>query len=662
MSNDRPQLAAEPVDTAGPAPQAVAASGAPSVVAPSPPVVSAAQGGPLADLRPSRSRVLRDASWAAHLAAIGATAAMYALLWRLVFAGWAHSYDSAIYTRSLWGMAHGHLYNPMVELHSLSIHGNFLLFALAPIAWFLHPAQVLALAQSLAFGATVWLVADDAQRVAVARRRDPWFVVSAALLAGIATTIGAPVVLNPFLFDVRPDLIAVPLLTAGLLRARRAAAFDRFSVGLMLAALLVREETMMVIVGAMTLAPMPRPWTHQLRLRLGVAAAAVGWWALYWFGFRQWIGDGSYEIAQNVASAFGDETHLGLGATAAYKLEIIAAALIGGGGLTALGWRWLGPAIPGLLFLLLSSRMQPLILNFHYVLFATPGVLVAFADGWQRLIQQRWRSARPTLAVAACVVAAYATSSAAPGGGRFRAGNFYLGLDTQEAIVELDQLAEAHALIASIPSAVGVAAPHELAAPIADRDLIMPFATYATRVTPDAAPPGVDWVAVPRSAWASTGRTLVEWHDFRLVGTAANKLALLTRDPAVAAQVPAVDVDCSAPLGSWPSLGLELCAARRLTDGRVAAAIRRTESVDTANTPLVVAVVIPDGAADFARCVDGLVSPGHLPRGVAAVFVSEHPAPESGALQLAVATVDGHPVPARTPGSATPLRALPITP
>jgi hypothetical protein len=72
--------------------------------------------------------------WSRVGAGVGAVAvsfgfgwALWALLRSLLVQGWAHSFDAAIYVRSLWGVAAGDLWNPVVELHVVSIHFNLVL-------------------------------------------------------------------------------------------------------------------------------------------------------------------------------------------------------------------------------------------------------------------------------------------------------------------------------------------------------------------------------------------------------------------------------------------------------------------------------------------------------------------------------------------------------
>lgn len=607
--------------------------------------------------------------WIAAASTVVVTALFGVLLHHLVFRGWAHSYDSAIYVRSLWGVANGDLTNPWVDLHVLSIHANFVLFLLAPLTVVLHPATVLLGAQSLAIGVTVGMVAAEVLAIARAGRMDRCSTIAACAVVVCGVTVGAPLVVNPFVFDIRPDLIGIPLLTYGLLRARRRGEFDLRAVAPMLASLLVREEYMMVIVGAMAIGPIRASVPAEWRLRLATLLLAVGYWALYWFGFRNWIGDGSYAIAQEVGAAFLDETELGAGRIVGYKLEILFAFVASAGGLLLLGWRWVGPALPGLLFLLISSRMQDLILNFHYVMFVIPGVLVASVHGFERWSARVRHPIWSPLAASALITITFVWSSALPGGGRFRAENFYLfEPDARAAHAEL---LRAHDLVARVPEDVGVALPHELAAPVADRALARPIALFTEQVSIDEIPPGIDWVVLPGANWASVGRMLVDLHGFTLVGFEDSRLALLTRDPSAElnwTDAAALDnpARCQSPLAAWPAAGFRLCGIEPRSDGRARITVIRNDEVDArvAGRPLVF-LARPLGAPEFvpAFLLRGLVNAMQIPMGGSGVFLTEAPVvdPEHRALEIALTFTDGGAVPAILPGSDERVGAVTIT-
>ena len=607
--------------------------------------------------------------WVAPIGAITVTVFFTVLLYQLVFNGWAHSYDSAIYVRSLWGVANGNLTNPWVDLHVLSIHANFVLFLLAPFTVAFHPAAVLIGAQALALGVTVGLVAQEVRESAIAARMDRHSVLASVVFFVCAVTVGGPMIVNPFLFDIRPDLIGIPLLTYGLLRARRQGGFDRRSLGVMLLSLLVREEYMMVIVGAMVLGPFPRSLKEGWQIRAIGVVLALGYWALYWFGFRNWIGDGSYAIAQEVGAAFLDETSLTSGQILGFKVELVAAFVFCSGGLAALGWRWLGPALPGLLFLLISSRMQDLILNFHYVMFVIPGLLVASVDGFDRFTGRHRKALTLPLVSGVLITLTFAWSSALPGGGRFRAENFYLF--EPDALEERSEILAAHELVSQIPNDAGLAMPHEIAPPVADRVLGLSVLDYLEDVSEESVPAGVDWVLLPGNRWANAGRMLVDLHGFRLVDFQGSRLALLTRDSSVPTNWPAVvtvdhPTSCQTPIARWPAAGFRLCGIEPRSDGRIRITIIRNEDVDdrVARRPLAL-LARSVGMESFTPSfmLRGLVNPIQLPVGGSGVFVTDAPLIDGphGQLEIALTFTSGGAIPAVLPGSEEPVGAVVVT-
>ena len=126
-----------------------------------------------------------------------------ALLYRLTFEGWSHSFDTAIYVRLLWGVAHGEWMNPR-DLHVFTIHGNFVFFALAPLAWVFGATWTLLGAQALAFGATIGVTARVGSCGDGAARRYAHGG-GAPLAGGVRPHRRHTLLTNPFLFDLRPD-------------------------------------------------------------------------------------------------------------------------------------------------------------------------------------------------------------------------------------------------------------------------------------------------------------------------------------------------------------------------------------------------------------------------------------------------------------------------
>ena len=578
--------------------------------------------------------LLRKRLLAGRAAAIttGVVCAMFVaiLLLHLLRSGWAHTFDAAIYTRSLWGVANGDLHNPLVDLHVLSIHFNLVLYALAPFTRIAHPLDVLIVAQAAAFGATVGLAADACVRIAWRRGADTLALVALPVfVAGLAMC--TPMVANPFLFDVRPDLIGVPLILAGLLRAERRGDHDVGSLAWMLSALLVREEYMMVIVGAMLTTPFGRGLLDRWRLRLVGVGLAVGWWATFWFGIRRWIGDGSYDKAQEVGTDFLDvamNDALSVAEMVGYKVELLVVFAAAMGGLALLGWRHIGTSGPGLLFLLVSVRMQDLVLNFHYVLFVTPGLVAAGVAGYRRFAPLTARHRWLPFAVVVTATATFAFSSALPGGGRFRAENFALMLNDKTPISPDDRvdLQAMHALVATVPPDVPAAVHWELAAPVSDRATILSSQqVFESLDEGEVLDDALAAITVPRARWGSLAAVLVRDRGFRLAGVAADRLALLVRDDEPVRLDDAPE-RCDAPPLSWPDVGLAACRIDVASDGAVQVVLQRIDGAEVPSTTWLLARPsdAPPGGGEPLLLAGGLVAPHQVPTTSAITATADH--------------------------------------
>ena len=507
--------------------------------------------------------------WPSVTFGIVAALLLLARLLRLSNEGLSASFDSAIYIRNLWGIAAGDWHNPLVNDHLFGVHGNWVLFLLAPLVRWVEPALLLTLAQSLALGATAGLLHFGflealGQRASRGRRLAASTLLCAGLMVG-------PVAINPFLFDLRPDMLGLPLLLAGLLRARRRG-FDGAALAWMGAALLVREDFGMVIIGAMATAPFGGSLLPDWRRRCGVITAALAFFALYWFGVRGWVAPQSVARASSVASQMLDNASpLPLPQLVAYKAEILAAVLLGGGLLPLVGWRWLGVAMPGLAFLLIQSRMQADLLDFHYAIFALPGLAIASVDGLERLVS-RPRHAPLLLGSAALMVALFATSSALPGGGRHFA--------SREAAINADgsprltadglPLYEAmNGMVAALPPEDGVAVPFALSAGAAARSTIVTTEQVKQWVSKgEKLPPELHWVVLFGKDFEGLGSRLVSEHGFHLVTTVDQSLAVLTDRPAPTNwEAFTRSAAGCAPLAEWPAAGVRLCSPDPLTPG-----------------------------------------------------------------------------------------------
>lgn len=464
---------------------------------------------------PGQHPLLLTASLAAGTLVAAATGL---LLHRLLYGGFAQTFDTMLYARALWGVAHGDFYNPTAGVHAFSVHAHWGLLALAPVVRLLDAALVLVWAQAVSAGATAALVGVAAGREAAASGIGRASVVVGCATA-VAGVVASPLVGNPFLFDARPDLLAVPLATAALLRIRHRGDVDVAAAALLLAAVAMREEVAMLAAPAFLLAP-ARTGTTRWGLRVGGAAISLGYWAVYWLVLRKLFGgaeavdrlDGTASLF--LGGALGDWL-AGAAATGRWKLEIAAAAAATMGGAALLGhWRWWLVAGPGLAFVILPNRMPELALNFHYGLFAAPALLVAGVDGIARGLAwantgpaQRHRRRRVALALSATLVATtiFAASSAFPGGGRFRPQ--WLAPEAEAA----SDIAAAHAVLAALPADASLTVSYVWGAPYCDRSLVESDVMLRTRLLRDgSAAEAMDYVALRPHEAARSRVQLVE--------------------------------------------------------------------------------------------------------------------------------------------------------
>jgi uncharacterized membrane protein len=571
----------------------------------------------------------RDAHATARALALGlavtAGVALGLLLWHKLFRGQAQSYDTLIYARSLWGVAHGHFYNPVLERHAFAVHANVLAVPLALFARAMPAALVLVLAQATAFGATVWLVARGFQDAARDAGRSPAAVNGAGLFGALVCVAGTPLVLNPFLFDARPDFLGLPFLVAGLLRAVRRGGFDRRAVLLMLPAALAREELALVIASALVLAPGGEGALGRGRRWL-IAAGAVAYFVAYYFGVRLLLGGQAGSGAQFFVGA--EVTAPGREVLRA-KLELATVAALSCGALVWPGWRWLGAAVPGLVILAASRWIVEGQLSFHYGLLAAPGLLAAGVAGFRVALAWPAPRLRAWLTVAAVVaVGCYLGEGAAPGGRRFAAPYFALAGDPHSLA--------AHQRLAALPASHGLAVPWAIGAPVADRAMVMPLEHLRWDLQRGAlreVPAAITTVAVTPEDFGAMGRTLVAQHGFRLVGVEGGLIEIVTRDAALAripwdrlAQTP--PPSCAAPLRQWPAAGLVLCSVATPPGQPATAVIARTAAAAPgarASLPM----LLPRPPAETPPAplwlADGMVSLADLPVGRAAALSASVP-------------------------------------
>ncbi len=334
-----------------------------------------------------------------------------AMLLTMTFATQTQTYDTMLYARSLWGVAHGDLNNIVYGTHVFGVHAQAGLVLLAPLARAWHPATVLIVAQCAAFAATLALGGAAVARAVPSKTVASAFV---AGLGGAALLAMSPLVINPFFFDARPDLLGVPLLTAGLLRMQARGMLDARVVAWLAAGVAMREEFATVAVLALMYVPPGIDDRLGRGRRWAAAGAMLAWLALYWLVVRPSLGDGA-RADQATADLFGGGAALG------YRAAVLALIITTGGALVLRGWRFALPALPGLALILAVSKLGMGALSFQYSMFAAPGLIAAAAAGAAALGEASAVRRRVELGVAVAVSAlAFALAAAAPGGGRYR--------------------------------------------------------------------------------------------------------------------------------------------------------------------------------------------------------------------------------------------------
>jgi hypothetical protein len=458
------------------------------------------------------------------------------LLHRSLFEARAWSFDTMLYARSWWGLAHGQPVNPIAGVHALSIHAHLWMAALAPLARWFNPASLLIAGNALAAFATFALLANallGSRPAPGAERRAGWLAagaVSAPLLAW-----ASPWLYNPLQFDARPDVWAIPVMAWAALRWQRLGRLDAAGIAGWLAACLVREEVAGAVAAMALFAPTPWRAQGQARARLALAVVVCACWAAYLLAGRTWIGGDA--AAARVSGTASEFLGAGLGAyldawlsLAHFKAEMVATLILSCGGLCLLGWRWLGGAAFGAAWLLASNRLAGDMLTFHYAMFAAPGIVAAAADGAGRLRARldAGDPAAPRLLAAGLAIAigVGALSSALPFGRRFDDATYALFGHRRD----LAGHEAARALVSQVAADAPLAVHRYYGAPFAGRPVVHDIASLRRLV--DEAPDEVRrlrFVAIgPGRRDLELGRRLVDDLGFRDAGHAGG-LRLLGR-------------------------------------------------------------------------------------------------------------------------------------
>jgi hypothetical protein len=550
----------------------------------------------------------RIVGWAAA-ACLGSAVAWLAS--RSVHTGYAQSFDSMLYARSLWGLAHGAASNPVADgVHALAIHSHAGLLFLIPFAWAWPAVDVLTVAQGVAFAAAIGVTVAAVVRE-LEGRFAPWIAAAGALVMALLCSLGAPLVLNPFLFDLRPDVYAIPLMAWALIRADRTQTLDRWAMVAIVAAMLCREDMAWVALAAAVAMRGPK------RTRWALGVGSLVYWAAYWWGVRGLLGGatatGRAETSFEVL--FMETFRL---SQVQGKAVILAAALFGMGGFVLRGGRLLWVALPGLALTLAQHRMQNDVIRFHYSMFLAPALLAAAVAGVRALAAKPTRRALLAhgLGGGALTIAAFVLGSAAPGGGRFAAAHFAWP-GSPSTVLDVERLPAAHEVLRSLPADAAVLTHFAFGAPLANRRTVRNSAQLGWNAADDGWPKDTDLVVLIPGSWASDGASLVQRGAW-LWDAVPGALAVLgdTPPPRPPVHLMRVQHACAAPLGRWPSEGLLLCDAGRFSDGRFAVVLLRDAAwrdpaPHSGNRPL--RVFARRGAAASALvALNGLLEPSAL--------------------------------------------------
>jgi len=531
-----------------------------------------------------------------------------ALLWylhRLTFVGQTLSYDTLIYARSLWGLGHGDPNNPVLGVHALALHGNFTSIPLAPLTQVVEPAVILIVVQALAFGATLAMVAMSLKHRDLSLGYKLWMLA--------VVVIGTPMLLNPFLFDARPDVVAIPFALAGLLRVQRRGGFDLWAIVWLTLAALTREEFAIVMAAALVFPPpgLANNWTRVRRW--AVAACAGVYFLFYWFGVRSWLG---HSDVYGDSNAMFQLSEMGSTEFISNKIILLVVFLCSAGALAVVGWRWLGAALPGLAFLLAITWIHEEVLTFHYSAFVAPALIVAASDGLRRVNGPKIRLY--ALASGAIAIISFLVAGAAPGGGQYRAE--FPDIEVTSWLPPRIEsrnpaIASARELLATVDKDEGIAVPYMIAADLADRSVIWTIDRFRNYLrTEDSLPQGVGTVALLEADWDALGRYLVTRYGFKLIDWRPGTIALLRTgtDTAVSASLFSAPA-CEAALAYWPTAGLALCQAEQREDGSWRVLVGRAPSPDLLAPTAWLALIGADSEPTTLLPFRGLVMLEDLP-------------------------------------------------
>lgn len=434
--------------------------------------------------------------------------------------GAAQSFDAMLYVRSLWGMGRGDFFNSVMQTNSLAIHGHFLLVLLAPFTHVTSAMNLLIWAQSIALGVTVALATKAFLQQHLTRVNNGlnWKALPLSIFFTAMISLGSPLILNPFLFDVHPGLLGVPFCVAGLLRGVRKNGFDKWSVFFLFLSILGREEFALVSAGALLfLGISSRNEGIRFKYRAILAAAFCVYFGVYWFVAR------GFNLSSAQLLMVGSDIDIDFQHVVYHKAIMMGLLVTSVGGWALWGWRWLGAAVFGTFFLLWNRWLLEGQIRYQYSMFVAPGILAAAVWGYQKIVQKSIRVQIGMISLSVVLASlAFMYFSAFPGGKQFQASNFAMSngaggmhwdLQKNNPLVE-----QANQLLLAIPKEAGLSVPYAFGAIVADREYIWPnFKLVAHIQQHHKFPQHIDTVVLYRGDLATVGRYLMVNEGFRLV-------------------------------------------------------------------------------------------------------------------------------------------------
>lgn len=378
-------------------------------------------------------------SWGRLLLSVAVASLVSLLLYSSVFLGRTQSIDALLYTQSLQAAFEGSRGAEAQGRLPWQVHGHWHLYLLSPLVAVFHPALILIAAQSVSLGITAWLSFRGLE-------------IRGAILMTIGILL-SPIVMNTFLFDLRPGLVAVPLYLAALVRMHELRDVDKWAMMLLLGACLCREEFCLV-AGVSVLIFSAKPW----QVRAGLAAIFLAYFSAY-LTCRYWLTPTGTVESSLVLHSTGTLWSLD---ALEHKVVLAVSWLLAFGGVWLLAERRLVLlCVAGLLPAFVSTWMLDSQVIFHYAMFGIAPMVFAATTALNAALRAKL-SLFGKLPFAAALILGFLFFSVLPGGGSYRPGYFNVGGLEERPL-------KVHKHLAKLPPETPAVVPFEYAAPLGNR-------------------------------------------------------------------------------------------------------------------------------------------------------------------------------------------------